>query len=150
MLTKLQKSLPSFKIFSERFQPMVKAQTNSRRSGRRSLQVWKTPTGCCIIRVYHNFRSSEPSSLPGHFDINKARELIAQKCFRELLRRDVESYVKGCNVCLTSKADLLMDLVTRLPISADGRSDSYDLISLLERLDDGFCDGIAYICGLER
>ena len=38
--------------------------------------------------------------LAGHFRIEKTRELIARKYFWETIRRDVESYVKGCDVCL--------------------------------------------------
>ncbi len=77
--------------------------------------------------------------LAGHFGIEKTRELIARKYYWPTLRRDVEAYIKGCDVCLASKAvrhkpyedlqslpvsthrwkDLSMDFVTGLPISAD-------------------------------
>ncbi len=40
----------------------------------------------------------------GHFGIEKTRELIARKYYWPTLRRDVEAYVQGCDVCLTSKA----------------------------------------------
>ncbi len=75
----------------------------------------------------------------GHFGIEKTRELIARKYYWPTLRQDVEAYVKGCDVCMTSKAvphkpyrdlqslpvpthrwkDLSMDFVPGLPISAD-------------------------------
>ncbi len=75
--------------------------------------------------------------LAGHFGINKTRELIARKYYWPTLRRDVETYVTGCDVCLASKAvrhkpysdlqslpvsthqwkDLSIDFVTGLPIS---------------------------------
>ncbi len=42
--------------------------------------------------------------LVGHFGIEKSWELIARKYYWPILRRDVETYVKGCNVCLASKA----------------------------------------------
>ena len=78
-------------------------------------------------------------SLVGHFAIEKIRELIARKYYWPTLRRDVEAYIKGCDVCLASKAvrhkpyedlqslpvpthrwkDLSMDFVTGLPISAN-------------------------------
>ena len=77
--------------------------------------------------------------LVGHFGIKKTRELIAQKYYWSTLRRDVEDYIRGCNVCLASKADwhkpngdlqslpipthrwkdLSMDFVTGLPILTD-------------------------------
>ena len=40
----------------------------------------------------------------GHFDIDKARELIGRKYYWSSLRRDVESYVRKCDVCLTLNA----------------------------------------------
>ena len=67
------------------------------------------------------------------------------------MRKDVENYVKGCDVCLTSKAvrhkpygdlqslpipthrwkNLSIDFVTGLPLSADWKGDSYDLILVI-------------------
>ncbi len=93
--------------------------------------------------------------LAGHFGIEKTRELIARKYYWPTLRRDVEVYVKGCDVCLASKAvrhkpygdlqslpvpthrwkDLSMDFVTGLPISADWKGDSYDsILVIVDRL----------------
>ncbi len=43
------------------------------------------------------------NSLVGHFGIEKTRLLIARKYYWPTLRRDVEAYVKGCDVCLASK-----------------------------------------------
>ncbi len=43
-------------------------------------------------------------SLAGHFNIEKTFKLIARKYYWPTLRRDVKAYVKGCDVCLTSKA----------------------------------------------
>ncbi len=77
--------------------------------------------------------------LVGHFGIEKTRKLIARKYYWPTLRRDVEAYVKGCDVCLASKVvhhkpygdfqslpiptywwkDLSMNFVTGFPISAD-------------------------------
>ena len=42
--------------------------------------------------------------LAGHFGIDKTRELVNRKYYWPSLRRDVESYVRGCDVCLASKA----------------------------------------------
>ena len=89
--------------------------------------------------------------LAGHFGIKKTRELLAQKYFWPSLRHDVEAYVKGCDVCLASKAvrhkpygdlqslpvpthrwkDLSMDFVTGLPISTDWKGDSYHSILVI-------------------
>ena len=68
-----------------------------------------------------------------------------------MLRQDVEAYIKGCNVCLASKAvrhkpygdlqalpipthrwkDLFMDFVTGLPVLTDWKGESYDLILVI-------------------
>ncbi len=86
-----------------------------------------------LISRHHN------NPLAGHFGIKKTRELIARKYYWSTLRRDVKAYVKGCNICLTSKAvrhklygdlqslpvpthcwkDLSMDFITGLPILAN-------------------------------
>ena len=42
--------------------------------------------------------------LAGHFGIKKIQELVARKYYWPTLRHDVDNYVKGCNVCLASKA----------------------------------------------
>ena len=77
--------------------------------------------------------------LAGHFGIDKTRELIGRKYYWPSLRKDVEAYVKGCDVCLASKTarhkpysnlqalpiptyqwkNFLIDFVTGLPIFID-------------------------------
>ena len=41
--------------------------------------------------------------LAWHFGINKTRELLGQKYYWLGLKRDVETYVKSCDVCLGLK-----------------------------------------------
>ena len=93
--------------------------------------------------------------LAGHFGIEKTRELVARKYYWPTLRHDVDDYVKGCDVCLASKAvrhkpygdlqslpvpthrwkDLSMDFVTGLPILTDWKGDSYDsILVIVDRL----------------
>ena len=89
--------------------------------------------------------------LAGHFGIDKTRELIGRKYYWPSLRRDVESYIQRCDVCLTQKTvrhkpygdlqslpvpthrwkDLSMDFVTGLPLFADWKGDSYDSILVI-------------------
>ena len=77
--------------------------------------------------------------LAGHFGIEKACKLLAQKYFWSSLRHDVKAYVKDSIICLALKAvrykpytdlqslavpthqwkDLSMDFVTNLPISTN-------------------------------
>ena len=101
-----------------------------------------------ISRHYNN-------PLASHFDINKTRQLIGQKYYWPSLRKDVEAYVKGSNVCLALKAvrhkpysdlqalfvpiyrwkNLLMDFVTGLPISTNWKGESYDsILVIVDRL----------------
>ena len=81
-----------------------------------------------LISQYHN------NPLSKDFSINKTRKLISRKYYWSSLTKDVEAYVKGCNVCLSLKAvkhkpyskskalpipthwwkDLLIDFVTGL------------------------------------
>ena len=42
--------------------------------------------------------------LADHFDIDKTKELIGRKYYWLSLKKDVEAYVKGCDVCLDLKA----------------------------------------------
>ena len=93
--------------------------------------------------------------LVGHFGIDKTRELVGRKYYWPSLRKDVENYVRGCDVCLALKAvrhkpygdlqslpvpthrwkDLSMDFVTGLPLSADWKGDSYDsILVIVDRL----------------
>ena len=98
-----------------------------------------------LISRYHN------NPLASHFGIEKTRELIARKYYWPTLYRDVEDYVRGCDVFLASKIvrhkpygdlqslpvpthrwkDLSMDFVTGLLILADWKEDSYDLILVI-------------------
>ena len=98
-----------------------------------------------LISHHHN------DPLVGHFGINKTRELIGRKYYWASLRKDVKAHVKGCNICLGSKAvrhkpygylqalpiltywwkDLSMDFVTRLPISTDWKGESYNFILVI-------------------
>lgn len=97
-----------------------------------------------ISRHYNN-------PLVDNFDIEKSWELIARKYYQLVLRQDVEVYIKGCNVCLALKAvchkpykdlellpiltywqkNLSIEFVTNLPISANRKDDSYNLILVL-------------------
>ena len=52
-----------------------------------------------FISQHHN------NPLAGYFGIQKTCELLAQKYFWPFLRHNVKAYVKGCDVCLTSKAE---------------------------------------------
>ena len=98
-----------------------------------------------VISRYHN------NPLAGHFGIDKIRKLVGRKYYWPSLRRDVESYVQGCDVCLASKAvrhkpygdlqslpipthrwkDLSIDFVTGLPLSSDWKGNSYDSILVI-------------------
>ena len=89
--------------------------------------------------------------LAGYFGIEKTRELLSRKYYWPTLRRDVDNYVRGCDVCLASKAvrhkpygdlqslpvpthcwkDLSMDFVTGLPILTDWKGDSYNSILVI-------------------
>ena len=84
-----------------------------------------------LISCHHN------DPLAGYFGIRKTCKLLAQKYCWPPLRHNVKAYVKGCDVCLASKAvchkpydylqllpipthrwkNLLMDFVTGLPVS---------------------------------
>ena len=89
--------------------------------------------------------------LVGYFGIKKIRELIVRKYYWPTLRHNVETYVKSCDICLTSKTirhkpygdlqllpiltyqwkDLSMDFVTGPPILTDWKGNSYDLILVI-------------------
>ena len=51
-----------------------------------------------LISRHHN------NPLASHFGIEKTQELVAWKYYWPTLRHDVNNYMKGCNVCLASKA----------------------------------------------
>ena len=98
-----------------------------------------------VMSCYHDDLLAE------HFGINKTRELVGRKYYWPSLRKDVKSYVQGCDVCLASKAvrhkpyrdlqslpvpthrwkELSMDFVTGLPLSADWKGNSYDSILVI-------------------
>ena len=89
--------------------------------------------------------------LAGHFGIKKTQELVAQKYYWPMLRHNVDDYVKGCNVCLSSKTvqhklygdlqslpvpihywkDLSIDFVIGLPILTNYKGDSYNSILVI-------------------
>lgn len=51
-----------------------------------------------LISNYHN------DLLTDYFGVNKIRELISQKYYWLSQKKNVKSYMKRCDVCLTSKA----------------------------------------------
>ena len=51
-----------------------------------------------LISRHHN------DSLAGHFGIEKIQELLSRKYYWPTLRRDIKDYVRGCDICLASKA----------------------------------------------
>ena len=86
-----------------------------------------------VISYHHN------DPIAGHFDIDKTEELVGWKYYWLSLKKDVEAYVRGCNVYLALKTvrhkpygdlqslpilthwwkDLSIDFVTRLPLSSN-------------------------------
>ena len=102
-----------------------------------------------VISRHHN------DLLVGHFGIDKTRELVGRKYYWPSLRKDVENYVKRCDICLASKTvrhkpygdlqsllvlthrwkDLSMDFGTGLSLSADWKDDNYDsIVVIVDRL----------------
>ena len=101
---------------------------------------------CSEVISYHH-----DDLLIGHFDIDKIKELIGRKYYWPSLKKDVKSYVRGCDVCLALKAvrhklygdlqslpipthwwkDFSMDFVTRLPLSSDWKGESYNFIPVI-------------------
>ena len=91
------------------------------------------------------------NSLASHFGIEKTCKLLTQKYYWPTLCHDIKAYVKGCDICLSSKAvchkpysdlqslpvpthqwkDLPMDFVTSLPVLIDWKRDSYDSILVI-------------------
>lgn len=86
-----------------------------------------------VISRYHS------DLLAGYFKIKKTKELVAKKYFWPSLRKNIETYVKSCNIYLISKVvryklyrdlqslpmlmyqwkDFSIDFITGLPISTD-------------------------------
>ena len=102
-----------------------------------------------LISSHHN----NPSA--SHYGIEKTRELVARKYYREILRCNVKNSIKGCDICLASKAmrhksygdfqsllvpihwwkDLSMNFVTKLPISTNWKGNSYNsILIVIDRL----------------
>ena len=102
-----------------------------------------------MINCYHN------DLLARNFGIDKSRELIGQKYYWPSLRKDVKSYVRECDVYLTSKIvyhkfygdlqllpvptyyykDLLMDFFMRLLNSTNQKGDSCNsILVIVDRL----------------
>ena len=89
--------------------------------------------------------------LARHFGIYKTKDLIGWKNYWPSLQKNIETYIKGCDICLGLKAvrhkpyanlqslpisphwwkDLLIDFVKGLPISTDWKGDSYDSILVI-------------------
>ena len=98
-----------------------------------------------LISRHHN------DPLVSHFGIEKTQKLVARKYYWETLRHNVEVYVRGCDVCLASKAvkhklhrnlqqlpvpnhywkDLSMDFVIGLPQFSNLRGNGYNLILVI-------------------
>ena len=102
-----------------------------------------------VISCHHD------DSLAEHFGINKTRELVDRKYYWPSLKRDIEIYVRGYDVCLASKVirhkpyeylqslpisthqwkNLSMDFVTGLPLSVDSKGNNYDsILVIIDRL----------------
>ena len=98
-----------------------------------------------VIRCHHD------NLLVRHFRIDKTQKLIGQNYYWPSLKKNVELYVKECNICLTSKAvkhklyddlqslliptyywkNFLIDFKTGLVFSANWKSNSYNLIFII-------------------
>lgn len=98
-----------------------------------------------LINRYHN------NPLASYFGIDKTKKLISQKYYWPSLRKDVEAYVKGCDVSLALKTvrhkpygnlqsmpipihcwkDLLMDFMTGLLVSTNWKGQTYNLILVI-------------------
>lgn len=48
-----------------------------------------------MISHHHN------DLLVAHFEIEKSKELVARKNFSYIFYRNIEAYIKGCDICLT-------------------------------------------------
>ena len=98
-----------------------------------------------LINYYHN------DLLIKNVKINKRQELFAKKYYRPTLYRNIQTYVRGCNLCLAFKAlyhkpyrdlqllpvvthywrNLSMDFVTGLTLSANWKGNNYDLFLII-------------------
>lgn len=59
-----------------------------------------------ILKVIHSELISKDHNnlIAGYFSIKKTRELIAKQYYWPILQQDIKAYVKGCDICLASKA----------------------------------------------
>ena len=98
-----------------------------------------------VISRHHN------DLLAGHFGIDKTKEVVGRKYYWLSLRKNVENYVRGCDVCLASKTvchkpygnlqslpvpthrwkNLSIEFVTGLPLSVDWKGNNYDLVLVI-------------------
>ena len=97
-----------------------------------------------LISRHHN------NLLTGYFDIKKTYDLLVQQYYCPTFYRNVNVYVKDCDLCLGSKDDCqkpynnlqllriqayqgkdLMDFVTSLPISINWKRDTYNSILVI-------------------
>ena len=98
-----------------------------------------------LISCHHD------NPLAGHFGIKKTCKLLAQKYYWPFLCNNGEAYLKGCDICLASKAvcyklygdlqllcvptyqwkNFSMDFVTGLPVLIDWKKDSYNSILVI-------------------
>ena len=89
--------------------------------------------------------------LARYFGINKTKDLVSRKYYWPSVQKDIEAYVKGCDVSLSLKAvryqpyrdlqllpiltdcwkNLFMDFVIGLPISTNWKRESYDSILVI-------------------
>ncbi len=98
-----------------------------------------------LISRYHD------NLLAGYFGIDKTRELIARKYYWPTLRRNIEAYVTGYDICLALTAvrhksygdlqllpvpthrwkDLSMDFIMGLLVSTNWKGDIYNSILVI-------------------
>lgn len=97
-----------------------------------------------VISKYHN------DPMIDHFGIKKMRELIAKKYFWPNLRKNIEVYIKGCDIYLVSKPvkhklwnlqlfsvlthylkDLFMDFVTCFLVLFNWNRQNYDFFLII-------------------
>lgn len=128
---------------------MLKKKPSSKSKTPRSyIESWEDIKGihqrqgllCILEIIYAKVMSCHHENfLARHFKIKKIRELVARKDFCSTFRQDIKSYIKGCDISLTSKTvchklyrdlqllliptyclkDLFMDFVTGLLLSID-------------------------------
>ena len=98
-----------------------------------------------IMNKNHN------NPLVGHYGVEKTKELVVQKYYWLTLQADIETYLKGCDLCISSKAighkfysdsqslsvpthdwnDLSMDYITGLPVSTNWKGKNFDSILVI-------------------